>query len=261
MRGLLREPLVQFLLAGAVLFGAWRLVAPTPPGRQISVSALQLGRLRADHARRTGVAPTATEETALVGRYVDQEILYREALARGLDRGDVIVRRRLVQKMQFVAEEELGLVEPTEAALATWLAAHQERYSDGPLLSFEQIFVTTSHDIAAVEAALGHADPASLGDPFVGGRVFSARSERQISAQFGAEFARGLVAARVGRWTRLRSTFGNHLVRLSAFDPQLPALDRVRTRVRADVMADLDAHRAESALLALRARYAVSVVR
>ena len=266
MRRLLREPLVQFLLAGAVLLGGWRALAPVPPGRQITVSSLQLARLRADHARRTGVAPTATEEAALVARYADQEILYREALARGLDRGDVIVRRRLVQKMQFVAgaaaaDDEQGSGEPTEATLTAWLGAHADRYSDGARLSFEHIFVAAGHDVGTVEAQLGGADPATLGDPFVGGRVFVARPEQKLAAQFGAAFTQGLAAAPVGTWTRLSSVYGQHLVKLSAIERWPPSLAEVRARVRADVLADLESRRAETSLAALRARYVVSVAR
>ena len=261
MRRLLREPLVQFLLAGAVLLGGWRALAPVPPGRQITVSSLQLARLRADHARRTGVAPTATEEAALVARYADQEILYREALARGLDRGDVIVRRRLVQKMQFVAAEEQESREPTEATLTAWLGAHADRYSDGARLSFEHIFVAAGHDVGTVEAQLGGADPATLGDPFVGGRVFVARPEQKLAAQFGAAFTQGLAAAPVGTWTRLSSVYGQHLVKLSAIERWPPSLAEVRARVRADVLADLESRRVETSLAALRARYVVSVAR
>src|SRR6476469_6919771 len=96
-----REPLVQMALAGAVLFALYRWVSPPRPGQRIEVSAEVVRGLRADHARRTGAAPTAAEEQALVRRYVENEALYREALALTLDRGDVIVRRRLVQKMEL----------------------------------------------------------------------------------------------------------------------------------------------------------------
>jgi len=265
MRGLrkaLTEPLVQFLLAGAVLLGLWRMVTPTPLSRQLEITALQLERLRADHQRRTGKPPTATEEASLLARYVDQEILYREALARGLDRGDVIVRRRLAQKMQFVAQEEVSESELDDAALTAWLRAHLDRYSDGARVSFEQVFVAKGHDVGLVEARLRDgADAARLGDPFVGGRVFVARSERQLSAQLGAGFAVAVAALPVGIWTRVESTFGSHLVKVSAIDRHAPELAEVRARVRVDLLADLQSRRAESALAGLRARYVVSVVR
>src|SRR5207248_607365 len=83
------------------------------------------------HLRRNGALPTGSEEAALIQRYIDNEVLYREALALGLDRGDIIVRRRLVQKMEFLTEGLDPLPEPTDAELQAYLDAHAERYVVG----------------------------------------------------------------------------------------------------------------------------------
>ena len=104
LRRWLKEPLLHFAVLGAALVGLHRWVAPPSLGRQIVLSAPLIHGLRQDHLRRNGALPTASEEAALVQRYIDNEVLYREALALGLDRGDIIVRRRLVQKMEFLTE-------------------------------------------------------------------------------------------------------------------------------------------------------------
>src|SRR5262245_29611607 len=138
----LREPLVVFLLVGGALFGLYRCVAPVREDeRRVVVSAEVIRGLRAEHERRSGAPPTAAE---VVERYVEAEVLYREALLRGLDRGDVIVRRRLVQKMEFLTEAEADgdgdERAPDEAALAVWLAAHRADYARPERVTIEQVY-------------------------------------------------------------------------------------------------------------------------
>src|SRR6185295_8872661 len=106
-----------------------RWVSPPPRGRQIVLSESIIHGLRQDHLRRNGALPTASEEAALVQRYIDNEVLYREALALGLDRGDIIVRRRLVQKMEFLTEGIDPIATPTDDELQGYLDAHSERYA------------------------------------------------------------------------------------------------------------------------------------
>src|SRR4051812_42950996 len=112
-RRLLAEPMLHFLAIGALLFMLHARLHP-PGGERIVVSSAFLDALRQDHARRTGHPPTADEERGLVERHVDEEVLYREALALGLDRGDVIVRRRLIQKMEFVIRDAAPAAEPSD---------------------------------------------------------------------------------------------------------------------------------------------------
>src|SRR5437867_3806925 len=83
----LREPLVHFAVLGVVLFALHRWVAP-PETRRIVLSAAMIQGLRQDYVRRYGSEPTADEQAALIQRFIDNEVLYREALALGLDRGD-----------------------------------------------------------------------------------------------------------------------------------------------------------------------------
>ncbi|MEI8359969.1 MAG: peptidyl-prolyl cis-trans isomerase, partial [Deltaproteobacteria bacterium] len=139
LRRLLHEPLFHFLVVGglaAALFGD-RGGAP----RRIDMDEGLRRGLRQDFQRRTGAPPTAQEESALLRRWVDEEILVREAQALGLDRGDVVVRRRLLQKMEFLAEESRPLPEPDEATLRAHLESHPERWQVAPGVRFTHVFV------------------------------------------------------------------------------------------------------------------------
>ena len=141
----LREPLLHLLLAGGGLLLVHRAVAPRR--ERITVGAEERAALRADQQRRGG-APSAEDERQRVERFIDSELLYREALARGLDRGDVIVRRRLIQKMEFLLEAEAD-AEPPEAELAAALAASPGRYALPERLSLEQVFLSTERPAGA----------------------------------------------------------------------------------------------------------------
>src|SRR5215510_12548488 len=99
---LLREPLLHVLVLGALLFGLHRWVAPPAASDEIVVPAEAMAGMRDEFRRRSGRTPSATDEQNMIETYAGEEILVREALALGLDRGDSIVRRRLIQKMEFL---------------------------------------------------------------------------------------------------------------------------------------------------------------
>ncbi len=265
---LAREPLVHFLVAGAAIVAVHARVAPAPP-REIVVTAAVVRALRAEQRGRDGVPQTPAEEAAMLQRFVDNEVLYREALARGLDRGDLIVRRRLIQKMAFVSEGLEPVPEPTDAELESYLAAHAERWAVADRVSLTQVFASADRHGAhldAVAAALRErlaagADPTTLGDPFLHGRELRLRSERELAALFGPTFAARAVALAEGAWSEpLRSSYGLHLVRVTARRPGgLPRLAEVREAVARDWREERRAAADRAALDRLRRRYVVRV--
>lgn len=125
---LLREPLVHFLVLGALLFAAFELAKSRPnrPGaeRRIQVTSFVVERLTAGFERHTGRAATAAERDALVADHVRAEVLVREARARGFDRSDPGVRELLRRRMEAIATEGMPPVAPTDADLAGFLASH-----------------------------------------------------------------------------------------------------------------------------------------
>src|SRR5687768_10583680 len=127
LRTWLREPLAHFIVIGGVLFAAHAGLR-RPPAEEITVSAAFIEGLREEHQKRAGRPPTIEETRGLVERYVEEEILHREALALGLHEGDIIVRRRLAQKMQFLLEDEAAAIEPSDEELQAFLDTRAERY-------------------------------------------------------------------------------------------------------------------------------------
>jgi hypothetical protein len=266
VRRWLREPLVHLVVLGSVLFVAQRWLAPPAVPRKIVLSDAVLQGLRQEYVRRNGSAPTPDAEAALVQRFIDDEVLYREALALGLDRGDIIVRRRLVQKMEFLTEDQEALPEPTEAELQAYAAAHPERYAVPERVALRHVFVSADRHGTAAEsiAADLHAqlaagvDPASLGDPFLRGQELPLHSERELAAIFGPAFAASVMALPVGSWSApLRSSYGWHLVRVVEHSQAQPAA--VGAAVRRDWQEDQRAQIRRAALTKLRGRYDIQV--
>src|SRR5580698_11644396 len=189
---LLREPLFQFFVLGAALFGLFHFVgnkkADAP--ERIVVSSARIDNL-ADGFARTWRRPPGKEELqGLVDDYIRDEVFYREGRAAGLDRDDVIIRRRVRQKMEFFAEDT-SVPEPSEAQLGAYLEANPERFRTEDHLSFHQVFLSTTrraatidrdsrqvaNALAGVDAAM---DAAALGDPFLLGDEFQAVSPSEI---------------------------------------------------------------------------------
>lgn len=265
-RAFAREPLLHFAVLGAALFALHARVARPPPER-IVVSAAFVDALRAEHKERAGREPDDDETRRLVDRFVEEELFYREALARGLDRGDVIVRRRLVQKIELLARAQVR--EPTEEELGAHLAAGADRYRAAGAVSFRHVFVSKERHGAAAPARAEEllaslragADPASLGDPFLLGAVFARRTRADLEGAFGPSFAEAALAAPQGEWSGpVSSTFGEHLVRVDArAGAEGPDLAAARARVREDLLRERREAAVRAEVERLRGRYQVEV--
>ncbi|MEB2346568.1 MAG: peptidylprolyl isomerase [Deltaproteobacteria bacterium] len=231
-----REPLLHFLLVGGLLFGAYRVLHPAPEGGEaedrIVVTQDDLRQMSLTWLAQGRPPPTPGEMRSLVEHWVHDEVLYREALALGLDQGDTIVKRRMVQKMAFLADDLSDLREPTRAELEAWFAEHAARFTLPPRASFRQLYFSPDRrgagaragaEEALVQLAGGSVDPAdatSLGDPFVLQRYYPERTPDQIAKDFGPGFAEALFGQEPGAWRGpIESGFGWHLVFLESLEP------------------------------------------
>jgi hypothetical protein len=274
MRSLLHEPLLHFLLLGAALFAADGFVNRAPkvqPG-EIIVSAGQIEHLAARFAQFRQRPPTTEELKGLIDQYVREEILSREAMKLGLDQNDAIIRRRLQQKMEFVATDLATADEPTEAELAAWLAQHPDDFRQEQRFSFRHIYLSPGKrgdrfdaDLAKLLADLKQAgeqaDVHTLGDSFLLPHAFADESQSAVAAQFGPEFVGQLARLQTGEWTGpIHSGYGVHLVLLTArTESYLPALDEVRELVKRDIMSERRLEANRRLLDGLLAQYKVKV--
>lgn len=263
----LRDPLFAFLLIGAAVFvleGVWREDA----SRTIVVDREQADRLAQLWNAQMGRPPTAEELAVLIEDHVREEILVREAKRLGLDEDDVIVRRRLAQKVSFLSEDVATLQPPQEDALRSYFEAHRQRYETPAVLTFSHIYFSPDRraDAAAdAERVLAELDPAAWrtsGDPFMLGRTYAHAALPRLRKDFGDAFAEQVSSLPAeGVWRGpLRSGYGFHLVRV---DTASPAKGADYASVAERVAADFDAQRRADANRAyfenLRAQYTVQV--
>lgn len=270
---LLREPLLQFLALGAMLFALYGLAgkrsAEAP--EKIVVSASRVANLGDGFARTWRRLPNQPELQGLIEDYIRDEVFYREGRAAGLDRDDVIIRRRVRQKMEFLADD-MSVPEPSDEQLAAYLASNPERFRAEDQLTFHQVFLSAtrrantidsdSEQIASILArADGAVDATVLGDPFLLGEEFRSVSPSKVTSIFGESFAKQISVMEKGRWQGpISSGFGQHFVFISEWvSGNLPPLDAVRPVVHRE-WANARRLEAEQKLYAsLRNRYEIVV--
>ena len=237
---LLKEPLLHFVLAGALLFVLYDLVAPDARDyNRILVSEGQVDALKARFSRTWQRPPSGQELQSLIEQHVLDEIYYREALALGIDDNDAMIRRRLRQKMEFLVEDTLSLMTPTAAELQQYHAAYPDEFTSEARYSFEQLYVNTDRSeqdlaqrVAALDAGLS-AGRVMNSDTTLLEREYHRASATQIDRSFGEGFSRQLDALEPSAWSEpLKSGLGLHFVYLREREPgKLQPLDKVRAEV------------------------------
>lgn len=272
LRRVLAEPLLHFLALGAAMFWLYAALGDhAGAGPELVVSAGRIRGLAEAFTRRSNRPPSDDELAGLVRDYVRDEVLAREASALGLDRDDAVVRRRLAQKMEFLADEA-PVAAPTDAELREFVAAHPDRFRAEARVSFDQVLLdrlargdglepAAARLLAILEQPGAAPDPATLGD----GRMLPAHyddlTRGDVEAQFGASFAARLDELPEGRFVwPVESGYGPHLVRVvrrtPAFVPEL-------TAIRDDVAREWDAAKRvdakEARYQTLLARYRVTI--
>ena len=213
------------------------------------------------------------ELKGLVEDFVKQEILYREALAMGLDRDDIVIRRRLAQQLELLANDLAAQREPTEDALVTYLKENAEKYQVPARISFSHVYFSVDRRGAQAEAdaqalldglrvgSVPSDQRGNLGDPFMLQSDYSGVTSQETERLFGTRFAEGVFELEPGLWQGpVASSYGLHLVRvLEKTEPRAPELDEVRDRVRLDWMDQRRREMNEAFYASLRERYEVHI--
>ena len=273
---LLREPLLHFMFIGAAIYLLYGVFAePLPEGddKTIVVSAGEIEWMQASWQKRWNRPPTAQEFDGLIQQYIKETVLYREALTMGLNQHDQVIRRRLAQKLEFLAKDLVALTPPTDEELLTYFDAHQARYQEPARYTFTQVFIdpdkrgdATLDDAEAIKASLivkGDAveDPGALGDDFMLQNWYPEKDAVEIQKLFGSGFTESLVELSPGQWHGpILSGYGVHLVYVSSIsEPPAPVFAEVRERVTRDWKADRGEELNEQFYASLREQYTVVI--
>ncbi len=277
---LLHDPLLHFVVLGALLFLIWSWRGGEDAGggnadgdgRHIVIDAAEQKLLVAYFAAQWRRLPSAAEYAELIDRRVHDEVLMREAIALGLDQGDSVIRQRLAQKLEMTLEEIAVLEQPSEAQLAAFHADRAQTYVTAGRLSFTHRFVDAKRhgdDLSAAGQALLEAlrsAQAHTGDPFHAPLVLRDVTADQLGRILGPTFAAELLqlaasASANGEWAGpLASPWGLHVVRIEAYQPAAPQpLEAVRDAVLVDWRRAAIEQAQARRIASMRAGYTVDV--
>ncbi len=255
MKKWLKEPLLHFLVIGALIFIVFSMVNTqeiSVDGKKIVVSTGDIERLAARWEKTRNRPPTETELKGLIDSYIREEVFYREALALGLDQNDTILRRRLMQKMEYLSNDLAELNTPDQTTLNAYFLEHKDKYELPARVSFTHVYfnydkhgrqivedaksvlaeiqATTSPDVYAPD----------LGDQFMMQYTFTLETPFQVARSFGQGFAEQLFQLETNSWKGpIESGYGLHLVKIDEkVDARMPELASVIDKVRTDWMSE-----------------------
>jgi len=273
LKAALKEPLLHFIALGALIFLGYELLRPGDdhPGAEIVVSDARAASMVQTFIRTWQRPPTESELNRLIDDYIKTEIFVREALALGLDRDDLIIRRRLRQKMEFFFDASEPVSDPTEQELSAFLAQHADQYRTDTLVTFTHVYLDPQRRGAATKGDAQrflkeltnpdvNVDPLTLGDPIMILRPrWEGAAQSELVGVFGTTFTRALLQQPPGQWVGpLASAYGEHLVKIDAFEwGVVPELERVRSQVESDWRVRARQARQEAAYQQLLKKYRV----
>lgn len=256
----LREPLLHFVVLGTLLFAVDHFLV----SKADDPNTIVVGTEVTDEAKRLfresrGREPDAEELQALSRRWLDNEVLYREGMALGVDRGDKMIRDRVIFKSLMVIETGLKLPPVDDKMLREWFEAQRSRYDEPARYDFQEAVLSAGASEAAARAFADALNAGTPGDAQAGLRVFKGRPLENLTQSYGPDFARALAESTVGQWSVLPTRDGPRVMRLEAIvAPQPASFDALRNAVLADwtdaTMAQLrtDAVRARSQKYTIR---------
>jgi hypothetical protein len=250
LKSALREPLVHFIVLGALIFIVYGFLRPMDDnsGGEILVSDGRAASMVQTFIRTWQRPPTESEFNRLIDDYIRTEVFVREAVALGLDRDDLILRRRLRQKMEFFLDKAPDREEPSEEKLLEYLALHVDQYRTDTRVTFSHVYMdpqrrgeTLKADAQRLLEALRNptlnVDSSTLGDPIMILKPnWQNVSRSEVVGLFGSTFVDALLQQSPGEWIGpLTSAYGEHLVKIDSLQVGVvPALNNIRTQVEYD---------------------------
>ena len=273
-RKIIREPLVHFLVLGGLLFAffEWQGGGAGPGSTRISITPGLVAHLATGFAKTWQRPPTDQELKGLIDEYVKEEIAAREATVMGLDRDDTVIRRRLRQKMEFLAEDAVDATLPSDAELQAWLEKHPDAFRVEPQIALRQVYLSAKRRgasaaeeaqklLARLRAAGPEAKIDALGDATMLPRELRLGPLSEVARAFGTEFAASTDAIEPGQWTGpVESSYGLHLVLVSErVTPASPALADIRPLVQRELMSERRRMQLQTLYERLLEKYTVTI--
>ncbi len=256
----LREPLLHFVALGGLLFGLdhWLVTRADDPHLIVVGAAVDSEAVETFETAR-GRKPNAEELKALHRVWLDNEVLYREGLALGVDKGDTAIRERVIFKMLSVVDSNVKLPPADEKLLRAWFEGHRDKYDEPQRYDFDEAALSGASTEQAVREFVKELNGGAPGDAQAGLRVFKGRPHANLLQSYGPEVTEQLTGAKPGEWQALRTREGWRAMRLDAIIPAKPAdFEQVRNVVVQDWTDATAAEQRSAAVRALSKKYEIS---
>jgi len=272
----LREPLVQFLFLGGLIYLAYGLFTPKieeDTSRHIVVDNAKVQWMQSTWQKRWNRLPTKEELDGIIEQYIKETVLYNEAIKMGLDKNDGVIRRRLSQQVEFLAKDLVVYTPPSEEDLKKYYDEHQKQYTPDARYTFTQIYFDpdkrgnkTLDDAKRVKEQLIQQgsmlqDVSSLGDTFMVDRYFQSSSKFDIRKNFGTGFTEEVIKLEPGKWHgTILSGYGVHLVYMQeVLEAPAPPFSQIKEQVLQDWTIEKQIELKDQFYEALKSYYTIVV--
>lgn len=262
-KSFLRQPLLHFAVLGSLIFiwDAVRRPSLSSDNFNIVVTQTEIDRMSRLWTKTWGRNPTEKELQDLVQEHIKDEIYYREALKLGLDQNDVVIRRRLRQKMDFFSTDS---PEPNESDLRKYYENNLENYRQKPTYTIEQIYYKSgkedrlNQDLAALNSG---ATTEGMGDQISLPKFLTETDQNQISKTYGLSFYNQVKDLPWNKWSGpISSGFGIHIVRIDkSAEERTMAFEEVSEKVQFDFLRDAEAQKIDTTYAEFREPYKVTI--
>ena len=259
--GWLREPLLHFIVLGAVLFAVDHyIVGRKDDPNTIVMTLADDARAREIFLTQRGTQPDAKEMAALRQIWLDNEVLYREGLAMGVDKGDNAIHSSIVFKALNVVNANLKIPEAGDKQLRDWFEKNRKKYDEPMRFDFQEAALSGDRSESAVRAFVDALNAGNPGDAQAGLRVYKTRPLPTLAPTFGDEFAAELEQAPPGQWRALKTRDGWRAIRLDSITPPQPAsFEVLRNVVRHDWIDETAAQLRTTAVRDLAKKYRIRI--
>jgi hypothetical protein len=271
-----KEPLIHFFVLGLVIFGLHAMFERKPEAIEdpflVEVTSADIEWFRTMWSKRMGREPTVGDLRGQVNQLIREQILSREAVSMGLDEDDIVVRRRLARKMDFLFKDLSDFTEPSDGELQAYLRENRSTYEIPERVTFTHIYFNpdkrgedkAAHEVWQLVERLNTnegvpSDASMLGDPFLLKSSYSDMTLSEIRGEFGPRFAKSVWEQGARTWQGpVASGYGLHAVYIHGrSDTKLPDFSDLKERLKADWMSERQRVIASKAYEKLRGRYRV----
>ena len=256
-----REPLFHFILIGAVLFGVDALIAgQADDPRRIELDAQVDAEAQRLFEAARGHKPDAAELKALRQVWLDNEVLYREGLALGLDKGDTTIRERVIFKALSMVDNNAKRPEYDDKVVREWFERNRSRYDIPQRFNFEEGVIAGESSEATVRSFVRALNAGQTPEVQAGLRVFKDRPHDNLVQSYGAEFATALESSPAGEWRALQTKDGWRAMRLeSVVAAQAADYEQLRGVVAQDWTDTVMSEQRSASVAALAKKYTIVI--